>query len=70
MKELKNWIQKWFKTKTEKKKKKTKTKPKNNLKSTSIFNILHLKFSVLEYELGETGNEMNLLTRSSESSIQ
>lgn len=58
--------------KKEKKKKQTKpNQTKNKLKSTSIFNILHLKFSVLlSMKLGEMGNEMNLLTRSSDSSIQ
>lgn len=61
-------------TMKKRKKKKKQTKPnqtKNKLKSTSIFNILHLKFSVLlSMKLGEMGNEMNLLTRSSDSSIQ
>ena len=66
MKELKNWIQKWFKTKTGKKKNKTKKQPE------VYFNIQYTPLEILSawVELGETGTEMNLLTRSSDSSIQ
>lgn len=67
MKELKNWIQKWWK-----KKNKNKMKPKQkttwSLLQYSIYSTWNL--SALSMNLGEMGNEMNLLTRSSDSSIQ
>lgn len=77
MKELKNWIQKWFQTKTETKPNQNKTKQKNQNKNQKTTWSL-LQYSIystwnsqcFEYESGETGNGMNLLTRSSDSSIQ
>ena len=43
MKELKNWIQKWFKTKTEKKKNQNKTKKQPEV----YFNIQYTPLEIL-----------------------
>lgn len=75
MKELKNWIQKWFQTKTEKQNQNKPNEQKNKTKKTTWSLLQYSIYSTwnsqcFEYESGETGNEMNLLTRSSDSSIQ